>query len=306
MNKNIDWYSYSAFNLNIRSSVILPELTPQEGLQDIVIRKDYDMGLAFNEDPASEYHYSINSDRAHIHFPAVGTFFINNGNEIVISPIPDVEEKLWRLGLLGAALAVLLYQRGKLVLHSSAVDINGNAVAFVGNKGDGKSTMSAALCKAGHKLLVDDTVAINLTKSDKPIILSGFPQVKLYPDSVIAALNENPEGLADVASNYEKRAKLVESFCEVNRPLKAIYVLKQGKSIKITKLSLQESLQHIITHSYMARFSTDWMKSGTAISNFRQASELIKQVPIFFLERPRDLSVLKDVVSAVEQHSYSF
>ena len=80
-----------------------------------------------------------------LEYPGAATFLIRGGREIVIDAAPGVEQRLIRLFLLGPALALLLHQRRFLVLHASAVMIDGAAVAFVAEKGMGKSTLAAAL-----------------------------------------------------------------------------------------------------------------------------------------------------------------
>jgi len=61
-----------------------------------------------------------------------------------------------RLYLLGSAWGALCYQRDLLVLHASAVRVDGRAVAFCGRPGMGKSTLAAWLAESGHALVSDD------------------------------------------------------------------------------------------------------------------------------------------------------
>jgi hypothetical protein len=49
---------------------------------------------------------------------------------------------------------------GNVVLHGGAVDVGSRAVAFVGHSGAGKSTMTAAMARAGHHYLADEVVAV--------------------------------------------------------------------------------------------------------------------------------------------------
>ncbi len=46
------------------------------------------------------------------------------------------------------------------VLHGGCVEIDGRAVAFVGHSGTGKSTLTAALVRAGHGYIADEVTAI--------------------------------------------------------------------------------------------------------------------------------------------------
>lgn len=60
----------------------------------------------------------------------------------------------------GTITAFLLTMGGRCVLHGSAVDRGGRAVAFVGVSGQGKSTMAAIFCGAGASLVSDDLLPL--------------------------------------------------------------------------------------------------------------------------------------------------
>lgn len=302
MSERHELRSYSAYNLDIRSSLLLPELlTSAEAGEDISIRVENPGLLPSSDSFRSENGYSITAAKARLNFTEVGTFFIDNGREITVFPLPKIEERLIRLPLLGAALAVLLYQRGKFVLHGSAVEVGGEAVVFVGDKGYGKSTMAAMLCRRGHRLLADDTVAIDIDTTNRHLVLPGFPQVKLYPDAVVAASGRDPDTLEEIASNVSKRSLKPENFCTETLPLGAVYVLGHGTDVRISQIEPQEALRFLIVNSYMARFSSKWLQSGIAASNLQHCADVVNQTPVYLLERPRDLSVLENVALAVEE-----
>lgn len=56
----------------------------------------------------------------------------------------------------GTLLATVLALRGETVLHASAVEIGGVAVAFVADSGVGKSTLAALACARGARFVTDD------------------------------------------------------------------------------------------------------------------------------------------------------
>ena len=62
----------------------------------------------------------------------------------------------------GTLLSFLLALREEPVLHGSAVQVGGSAVAFVGSSGMGKSTMATLCCAAGAQLITDDVLRLDL------------------------------------------------------------------------------------------------------------------------------------------------
>ncbi len=67
-----------------------------------------------------------------------------------------------RADLLGRVMALAAHADGRLTLHASAVSVAGRAVAFVGPKHAGKSTLALALVRKGARLLTDDTLVVRL------------------------------------------------------------------------------------------------------------------------------------------------
>ena len=133
----------------------------------------------------------------------IAIFFINDGKEIIIQKCEEASEKYVRVFLLSTVLTALLHQRGLLVWHAAAVEVNGKGVVFSGATGAGKSLISALLLKRGYRVLTDDICAVRLKHGKFPEILPGFPMLKLWEDS-INILHENTSLLVPVRSNLRK------------------------------------------------------------------------------------------------------
>src|SRR4051812_43710039 len=122
-------FSYSAYGLGIASSVELPELVESQRRPDVNIRLGaVDRLPPGHTGPANGEHSWATREAACLVFPETGAALVRQGKEIVFDPLPGIDETTSRLFILGAALGILLHQRGFLVLHSSAVVINGRAV----------------------------------------------------------------------------------------------------------------------------------------------------------------------------------
>ncbi len=294
-------YTYLAYGLGIHSALPLPELiSPGEMGTDVVIQfGQLDWPPSETKHTGSYFH--LTAAQAYFFWDSIGCFLVRDGKEIIIDPLPGVEERVIRLPLLGVVMAVLLYQRGLLVLHASAVALSDGVVAFLGEKGQGKSTMAATLYARGHTLIADDVVALDIGSSGKCIVRPGFPQFKLWPDAAAAALGDDPETLPRIHPQLEKRARLAtDRFSQSLLPLKRIYLLSEGSTLDIKPLQAQEALVQLISNSYVARFGNQLLQGAAASLHFHQCTTLVKNVPIYCLNRPRSLPLLVEIAQLVE------
>ncbi len=289
-------YSYTAYGLSIHSCLPLPELVAAEAPPDLIIR----FGKVDWQPTKDDFMVvELSQSKMFFHWKGAGTFLARGGREIVVDPQPEADPSVLRLFLLGAVLAGVLHQRGLLLLHSSAVEVGGTAIAFIGEKGWGKSTLAALMEGRGHRLVADDVVAIDIDKQRAIRVLPGFPQFKLWPDAV-SKMGINPENLPRVHPLLEKRAYRIHTdFSNASISLKGIYVLTEGERIEIERPGLQEAFVQLVRHSFLVRHLKATGASGL---HLQQCSALINSVPVFRLKRPRSLQLLPEVASLVEQH----
>jgi hypothetical protein len=295
---------YDAFGLNIESAVPLPELAESLGrLSDVVIRIDRGRALRTDVDGLNES-LEASQDGVLYAFGNV-TYFVRGGREIVVETSPEADERLVHLPLFGTVLAMLLHQRGRLVLHGSAVSIEGRGVVFLGHKGWGKSTIAAALYGSGHRMLSDDVTSLDLDleKRRVPLLYPSFPVFKLWPDAAASALGDDPATLPRIAAQSEKRSRRAESgFSLQPVALGAIYVLAHGDKVKIEPLSRSEAMLHLIAHSFVARVGSVALQGGTGAKHLKQCAHLARTVPCYRLERPRSVTLLQSTAKLVTDH----
>jgi hypothetical protein len=200
--------------------------------------------------------------------------------------------------------SAVLQQRGILGLHASAIALDDGAVAFLGHKGQGKSTIAATFYARGHALVGDDLVAVDVNALGHPMVLPGFPQLKLMPEAVTAALGDDPKQLRQLVSGYEKRACIATAgFSLAPLPLKRIYVLEEGEALDIASLKPQDVLLHILGQSYPARIFGQGLQGQEAARNFMQCAAVATQVPAFRLKRPKSLTLLQATAQLLEEHN---
>jgi len=292
-------YSYVAYGLGIESELPLPELDVGAAAPDVVLRLGKVDRRPLELDTRGDGFWAT-ADEACRSLANVGTCLVRRGREIIVEPVPGADERVLRLSILGPAFALLLHQRGRFVLHASAVESAGGAVAFTGGSGWGKSTLAAALHARGCALVADDLTAIAVSP-ECSTVFPGFPQLKLWPEAV-ASLGEAPEALPQLHPEFDKRARrVVQGFSHQRLPLRRIYLLGEGPGPTIERLPPHEALIALMPHWYGFRFGDRLLQVGdAAASHFQQCATLANSVSVHRLVRPRQLRALGDVARLVE------
>jgi len=289
---------YQVYGLTIDSEIPLPELVSGDGEADVVIRYGkLDRPPDATVDQVCLY---ADADQVYLFWEDIGILYIRQGCEIIIDPISDVTEDTLHLFILGSGLAVLLHQRQHLVLHASAVAVNNEVVAFIGDKGWGKSTTAAALHQRGHRLITDDLVAMFNDNDGCPQVLAGYPQFKLWPQSV-EALGHSVEALPRIRPELDKRAQRIETnFQMTSLPLRRIYVLGAGEKLEIAPLQAPIAFMQIVRNIYVSRYGTEFLQATGQDRLFKQCNELLQHVPVHILRREIDLSALSEIAALIE------
>ncbi len=285
--------NYRTYGFCVASSFVLPELVRVQCASEVQIRRGtagHVPNAAVNEDG-----HEVSKDDVRLSFEGVGAFRIRGGKEIVVEVEPGVDQAIVRLSLLGPALAVLLHQRGFLVLHASCVAMGG-AVAFLGDSEWGKSTTAAALYRSGRPLVADDVLAVDLDSGD-PTVRRAFPQLKLWPESV-EALGIEPHELRTIHPDLDKRAMRAQvGFGDDDLPLERLYILSDGADVRVEALEEQDAFLELIRHSYAASLLRE---TGTETNHFQQCSSLARAGLVRRLVLGGSLDRVPEVIRAVE------
>ena len=193
---------YSAYGLTISSEFPLPELLPCVGPSkpQIFIRK----GRLPSTRRGVGNSLRATARTADFFWKGESAIRVSNGEEITVDTFPGADEKAVRLSILGPAFFQLLVQKKFFVLHASAVNVNGKAVAFVGGSGAGKSTLTGRLIalyraqklKVGV-LMVDPSSSISggAFLGDRlrvTVIATGFPASRARGARPISRLVRGP------------------------------------------------------------------------------------------------------------------
>jgi len=295
-------YCYSAFGIRIDSEIMLPELsTVTGGAADVRIR--YGDAPDKIEFPQEEgYCYQAASGTFLFRVDGVASYYITNGDQIIVRPYSQNNFRVVRLYLLGTAMGVLLMQRGLLPIHGSTVVINGCGVIFTGVSGAGKSTMAAALHKKGYSLLADDVSAVKYDQNGVFWVQPGYPQQKLWQASA-SMVGIDTIALDRICEDKDKYAVPVAvGFRRLPIQIAAVYeiAVKPCADVSIVPLKGITKLATIMGNIYRGEFVNGL---GMKVIHFKQCANLVKQVQAFRLTRPESVISLDRQVEILLQHS---
>ena len=301
---------YRAFGLRIASDIPLPELraddAPQASGADSA---DIDLRIvrrpALSQPTADLNAITFGDRRADLYWPAVGRFVIDGPGRIEVQPGPGVNDDLIAFPLLGPVLATALHFRGLFLLHASAVAIHGRqAVVLLGDKGAGKSTTAAALCRAGHSMLADDIVAIG-GSPDAPAVLPAWSQMKLSSEAAEKLAPGSAVTRPHVHDAIDKlRILIPDEMPQAPVPLARVYLLRREEGLarpESRPVGTTAALSLAMRYSYMARFGRAALGGRAGQAHFGQAARLGSQVTMAELALPAGIDRLQDLGAMVER-----
>ena len=305
--------TYALYGLTLKSAVPLPCPTVEPSLAspDITL---LECGLAEIEQACGQERVSFRDEgfwqssifadgSAHVAWKEHFEFVVLAGAEQVLwRKLQEVPNEVFFTYFLGQVLSYCLLARGVEPLHATAMVVNGQAIAFLGDSGAGKSTLAATFLQKGYTLLTDDVLALEF-REGRIWVRPGIARVKLNPDSADAVF----AGRRSIPMN-SFTSKMIFPLNHSQHgsrefPLRALYVLPQrpGKSrittqrITVRRVSGRASFLPIVQNT----FNDTVLHPDRLKQQFAFAARLANLVPIKRLSYPRRLEMLSAVADAI-------
>lgn len=277
--------TYRCFGLNIDSCIPMPGCLPTTGETDVVIKygnvpdslPNVVMKRTASQTAPGSFLLSMNQ---------VAKYLVTNGNQVTIERMSGAEDDEIRLFLMGSAWCALLIQRKLLPLHGSAINVDGKSVIFSGLAGRGKSTLAAAFRKRGYQLLSDDLCAISTIDQEKPILIPGYPWLKLW-DDVLKKMDESKQHLAPVRPDWNKYyLPIGKQFCATPLPVGRVYILSANNTdnFNINRLTGVNKVNALIQNTYRHH---QVKGLGMMALHFQQCTTVAQHAQISKITRPR-------------------
>lgn len=224
------------------------------------------------------------------------------------TPTPDGLEATIANYFAQTWLGMALRLAGRLVLHGNVVDVDGRGLAWLGDKGAGKSTLTAAFVAGGHPLLSDDQIA-PWFELEQVSIAPGILRLHLWPQS-LAAMSPVQEPyhfdqpFAVFPKGYVTFAPpQVAPETPLRTPLRAIYILQPrqaGLSAATVATPTAGQGFHLLYHHCLARRILP-LTPEQRRAEFQAVGELHRRVPVRLLTLPDDLACLPAVVQMLAE-----
>jgi hypothetical protein len=143
-----------------------------------------------------------------LRFTGLADFKIASQNSTIDCwPALNVAEADIRQLYLNQVLPLAQSHSGKLVFHASAVEVDQNAIVFIGTSGRGKSTLAASFSTQQYRFLTDDGLLLEKTSTGYQVMPS-HASIRLWEDSQAAILGEQAAYEAPLHPCRQKNAAL--------------------------------------------------------------------------------------------------
>lgn len=293
-------FSYKAHGLIIHSEINFPELEKTNSKPQIEIK--WGKIDSSSKEIISEgvfrvaSHYKLSPDSVYLIWNDIEICEIITGNKIIVNHYTNIEDSFLRALILGPALGILMHQRGRLVLHASAVQMKDGVVAFMGHNGMGKSTTTMTFYQQDYPLVADDILSIEFDDNGNPYVFPGFPRIKLWSET-IQLFEKDVEKYPLINSKSDKRSYFVNNFSKNIMPLKRVYIIENDEKTSLEPINPHNALIELLRNSYSANI---FQKTDQA-TNLGNYGQIVKNVPIKTLTVIRSLNKLSEIIEVVEK-----
>jgi hypothetical protein len=295
----------------------LPELSEVETAKSIIRIRAGKEPESIPKNPAWFHHWKTTGgevcisiaklrDSYLLRFPQLADFILSqSGDSLRYFPGPDIPVESIRHLLLDQVVPRILGQRGRLVLHAAAVVIpEGQAIAFLGASGRGKSTLASSFHQSGARLITDDCLLLEESE-EHFIAIPNYFGLRLFDDSATALFGD--QQISFPVSHYTQKKRLaVPEPCQpesqTNPQLSAIFLLPDADenieqdAITIHPITGIDDLMMMIEQTFLL----DSSDTSLIAHQFRNMGKLISnEISIYRLAYPRKHDMLPLVRSRI-------
>lgn len=252
-----------------------------------------------NQDGTVWSEFRRNGEEYLIRFPGFADFEISSAGESV---------RCWPTGLasettlehlwLNQVQPLAISRQGQLILHGSAVLLNGSCAAFLGHSGRGKSTLAASFAASGAPFLTDDGLYL-FAKHGELYASPGHPSIRLWPRAHEALLGDR--GLRTSRAQHSDKIRTLADaglvHCSEPQRLRDVFFLGPGEAseVEISLAKPSEGMVELMRHSFLL----DLSERAVLARHFDELAAAAQHVTFHRLDYPRRFDVLESVKLAL-------
>lgn len=298
---------FGIFNIVIDSDMVFPELRETEISKNVIEIRRCEVGHSKYERTFSIHEWKGADGRIFLisakiengyllQFPDLAEFRIHDSGKKINYRVNDgVPLDSLRHLIIDQVIPRVLGQKGHLVLHAAACEIShGEAIAFLGESGMGKSTLVSSFHQNGSRLISDDCILLDIDDDSAKIIPNYFG-VRLFEDSAQEIYQKGVANLS-VAHYTSKKRFLISEGADTGTiedncaRLSAVFVLSgsdkrfEHGEVQAKRIAGAGELMSLIEQVFLLD-PTDMSVIEKQFRNIGRIMDL--GVPVYKLEYPR-------------------
>ena len=304
-------YHYHIAGLTVTAGLELPGVHPRDAG---ALPADLQMDVAplaahLNHPRLIKHTWELDAQQFLLTVPGICRVLARQGQALAFEPAPGTSAQAALPLVLSTGVAAILLQRGALVLRGAAVAFKGRAYVICGVGGQGKSTLAAALCRAGAAFICDDMCAMGVDADGQAVVWADASHLKLAGDSIDYLQLGTGRGTA-VRAGVDKyyvappvcgvRPALACMFGPL--PIAGVYILRDvrtNQTAGIEALPRLAAAQILHLQAYRADLAAAMMQSNRPL---QATAALLRPAGVYMLTRRRELAVLDDTVAELLRH----
>jgi len=239
--------------------------------------------VAALDGPGARYAAALRGEALTVRFFATGEFEVDLARgAIVARPAPGRGEAMVPVLLAGNVLAIVLGLRGAAVLHASAVELNGAAIAFAGPTGAGKSTVAALMCAAGGAIIGDDAARVE-EREGAPLVHHGPRELRLRPQA--AAIAAHVGGATGTTADGRVAVEARPATGAATRLGAIVFPSwpRGAREPSVARLPARQAVDSLLCCPRV----TGWRALGPVRAHFVACAGIAQAVPAFRAELPQ-------------------
>jgi len=303
--------TFDLYGLRIRSEIGLGTPTSRRGPVDITVRWGKTFAYAIppsTTPPLATLSLGNRTGYTHVRGGSGYTLHFHDlcclcvaadRSSIRVHLAPGANRDIVPLVLGGNALAFLLTLRGECVLHASAVELSGTAVAFLGGSGNGKSTLAALLCDGRARPVTDDLLRV--TSETVIRCYRGPPEIRLRPNAAAIAQRFPDWGQPSADGRVVVRPSQRPPRERAGLPrLGAIIIPHPSRTCRrltLRRLGAAEALYALLCHPRVGGLRDAELQRH----HFQHSTRLVHRVPVYDAHIPWGPPFDPDLAATIER-----